>query len=375
MSSTFDITLRDSQYTQAAAIAPELFDRQEYRAYEQELLVRSREFLEAESGLLVYRRMRGDGVYYHKSKEHQESLALQLGVLKKSLSYKADVPNFLEPWYGIGYIASAFGGEYLWKEGQAPAVEPMFSSARQLLASEVVPLHQSPIGRIILERIEYFLDKTRGELPLSYCDIQSPANMLSYLLPMSDLCIDIFDDPDGVKQAVELVNELLIEFLKIQRDLIGDALVQPGHGFASSRVFSGAGESTDNVIMFSDDHYREFFQRSHEHLGDEFGGVVFHSCGSWSHKAPMVKSFRNTIMVDGAFSPETDPDPNDPKAFEQIFRDSGIIVNARCVGDSESVYPYFSDLINDHMKVIAVTYCQDPEDQEQLYDRLHALLK
>ena len=33
---------------------------------------------------------------------------------------------FLEPWYGIGTVASAFGLDYVWKEGQAPVVRPRF---------------------------------------------------------------------------------------------------------------------------------------------------------------------------------------------------------------------------------------------------------
>ncbi|MCJ7673544.1 MAG: hypothetical protein MUO33_00145 [Sedimentisphaerales bacterium] len=36
------------------------------------------------------------------------------------------VAKFLEPWYGIGTVASAFGLDYVWKEGQAPAVRPRF---------------------------------------------------------------------------------------------------------------------------------------------------------------------------------------------------------------------------------------------------------
>ncbi len=35
----------------------------------------------------------------------KKSLEWQLGALKKSMEYKADIPNFLEPWYGIGTIA------------------------------------------------------------------------------------------------------------------------------------------------------------------------------------------------------------------------------------------------------------------------------
>ena len=78
-------------------------------------------------------------------------------------------------------------------------------------------------------------------------------------------------------------------------------------------------------------------------------------------------------MVDGAFSPATDPSPNNPEDFEWVFRQTGIVVNARCVGPADEVFPYFEKLINPDMKVIATTYCQDPDDQRTLYDRLHGL--
>ena len=368
----FDITLADSQATVAREIQPENFDLAEYHDYEQELLQRNREFFESKSGLQVYRRMRGEGVYYDKCREHAESLALQLGVLRKSLDFKADIANFLEPWYGIGYIASSFGGEYIWDEGQAPAVEPMFQEAQEILDADYVPIQQSPVGKVILERIEYFLEKTKGQIPLSFCDVQAPVNMFSYLMSMSDFCMELIDEPETVIKAAELLGELQVEFLIAQKKLIGDCLASPGHGFASSRCFAGVGESSDNVVMFSQQQYREVFQPVHEKLGDSFGGVVFHSCGDWANKLQMVKDFRNTITVDGAFSPQTDPVYNQPEKFREILAGTGITLNARCVGDSETVLPYFKKMIGKDMKVIAVTYCQDPADQAKLYEELHS---
>jgi len=374
MGKEFDVTLRDSQYTPAKVITPELFDYAEYADYEALLLERNKTFFESDTGLLVYRRMRGDGVYYDKCKNFEQSLAIQLGVLKKSIEYKADIANFLEPWFGIGYIASCFGSEYIWKEGQAPAVEPMFHSADEILNADFVPIHQSQLGKDILNMIDYFLSATKGKLPISYCDVQAPVNMLAYLIPINDLCFEMIDNIEGLKKAAKLVNDLLIEFLNIQKNIIGHCLAKPGHGFASSRVFEGVGESTDNVVLFSDLHYEEVFRPCHEQLGDVFGGVVFHSCGNWGHKIEMVKNFRNTIIVDGAFSPQTDPQPNKPEDFETKLRGSGIILNARCVGDCDDVFPYYEKLINKNMKVIATTYCQDERDQARLYDKLHALV-
>lgn len=372
MEKVFDITLADSQATSAGRIKPEDFNIDEYHEYEQSLLKRNKEFFDSDTGLQVYRRMRGEGVFYDMCKEHCDSLELQLGALKKSLDYKADIANFLEPWYGIGYIASAFGGKYIWEPGQAPAVEPIFDAAEDILKADFVPIHKSPVGKIILERIEYFLDKTKGKIPMSYCDVQAPVNMFSYLMPMSDFCMDLIDEPEVVKEAAELIGDLLIEFLKIQKELIGDTLAKPGHGFASSRCFEGVGESTDNVVMFSQDQYVDVFQSIHEKIGEEFGGVVFHSCGDWSNKLQMVADFKNTITVDGAFSPQTDPVYNPAEAFKEILSGTGIVLNTRCVGDSESVLPYFKKLIGKDMKVIAVTYCADPVDQAKLYDELHA---
>jgi hypothetical protein len=38
-------------------------------------------------------------------------------VIEKSMKYRADIPNFVVSWYGIGTIASAFGIDYICYEG------------------------------------------------------------------------------------------------------------------------------------------------------------------------------------------------------------------------------------------------------------------
>jgi len=54
------------------------------------------------------------------------------------MKYRADIPNFLEPWYGIGTIASAFGLDYIWYEGQAPTTRPPFNSIKEALRSPII---------------------------------------------------------------------------------------------------------------------------------------------------------------------------------------------------------------------------------------------
>lgn len=221
--------------------------------------------------------------------------------------------------------------------------------------------------------IEYFMDKTKGKVPVSFSDIQSPLNMLTYLLPVTDLFMEVLEDPEGIKKAAALCTDLLIDFLKEQEKLIGDALAKPGHGFASSRAFTGVGLSDDTSIMLSEEDYTDLFKELDEKLGDEFGGMVYHSCGVWEKKIHMVQTYRNIRCADGAFTIETDPSPNKPEVFGDAFNGTGIILNARAVGNAQNSFEAFQKLWRPEQKLICVTYCKTPEEQEILYNRLHEM--
>ena len=122
--------------------------------------------------------------------------------------------------------------------------------------------------------------------------------------------------------------------------------------------------------MISGEDYRELFQGSDERIGNILGGMAYHSCGAWEKKIPMVKGFGNILSADGAFTIETDPSPNDPGVFGEAFAHSGIILNARAVGDEENSYRAFEQLWRPGQRLICVTYCKTPEEQERLYRRL-----
>jgi hypothetical protein len=373
MSASFDTSLRDAQSTYVKPLSSDQFDLSAYAEYESALLERNKKFTSASEGLLVYRRFRADGVFYDKCADSKQSLELQLSALAASMDYPADIANFLEPWYGIGYISACFGSEYIWHPGQAPALNPQFDSCAEMLKHEPLPIEKTSVGRHMLEMIEYFLDKTKGRVPISYTDIQSPFNMLSYLLPITNLFMEIYDDPEKVRAAAGVCTNLLIDFVRKQKDLIGDCLALPGHGFASSRAFAGIGFSDDNAIMISADDYGELFKPYDELLGAEFGGAVFHSCGNWENKIELVQAIAGLRTVDAAFGAQTDPSPNDPEIFGREFACSQIVLNARCVGDLRQVQEQFGRIWRPGLKLIAVTYGRDVQEQTQIYSMLHEM--
>lgn len=371
----FDTSSADSQSTPILPVDAAAFDIQEYYDYEQKLLSRCGDFWNGKEGVLVYRRMRVSEVFSYGSRSMKESLEWQLGGLQKSMSYKADIPNFLEPWYGIGTVASSFGREYVWHANQAPAISEKFNSIAEALQHGYIPVHETEIGKHTIRMIEYFLEKTKGRIPMSFCDMQSPLNISENIVDINDVMTGFLIDPELVKEFFGILSELMINFTQIQKKLIGDSLVSPGHGFASARNFNGLGMSDDLSIMLPDDVYLETAMPFFEMTGIPFGNSAFHSCGNWSKRIPAVKQIKGLKMVDGAFSNATDPNPNPTGDFWRSFANTGIILNARMVGTPDLIEEKVRNLWAPGMKLIVVTYCETPEEQAIAYDRIHEICK
>ena len=131
---SFDYNINDSQGTFVESLPIKKFDLEKYYDYKLSLNEKCKNFWNKKEGVAVYRRFRVPQVFTSACKDMKASLELQLGALNESMKYKADIPNFLEPWYGIGIITSAFGLDYIWhEEGQAPVTRPPFNSIKEAL--------------------------------------------------------------------------------------------------------------------------------------------------------------------------------------------------------------------------------------------------
>lgn len=372
-SSSFDYTLKDAQALPVTPIEPRDFDLARFEAHAAEADQRYADFLSKPSGLAVWQRVRAGEVFRDACRDKRASLRLQLGALQKSLDYATDAPMYLEPWYGIGTTASAFGAEYEWPEGQAPVVRPLYRSFDDVPPLAPRDFDQVPIMRYTLDTIEYFLDQTQGRVPLSWSDLQAPLNVATELIDTSAFFTGMVEKTDRVREVLSAATEVIIRFTRQQSDLIGDRLARPGHGFASSRAGKGIGLSTDNLVMISPKMYEKFCVADNIAIGNAFDGVAIHSCGDYARWLPALKKIDNLLMVDAAFSPQTDPNPNTPEAFREAFVNTGISVHARMVGAPDEVIALTKRLWTPGLKLIVVTYVQDPSAQRQLYRDLHAL--
>jgi uroporphyrinogen-III decarboxylase len=367
----FDYTKADAMAMPVTPVDPADFDLARYEAFAASADQRYAEFLRKSEGVAIWQRVRVGEVFRDACRDMKQCLRWQLGGLTRAMDYLTDAPAYLEPWYGIGTTASAFGAEYEWLPGQSPAVKPAYHAIDEIPELSPRNAAEVPVLRHTLEMIEYFLEQTRGRVPLSWCDLQSPINVAGGLVDITSFLLAFHDEPDRTKAILSVLAEEVIRFTKIQSELIGDALARPGHGFASSRAGTGIGLSTDNLIMVSPAMYTDFCGEHSARIGDSFGGAAIHSCGNWGRWLPAVKKIRNLTMVDGAFSPQTDPAYNKCEEFRDALAGTGVILHVRIVGDPKEVLSRVKRLWKPGLKLIVTTHLQNPTAQHQLYRQIH----
>lgn len=369
----FDYTNQDAQAMPVTPVAPADFDLARYEAHAAEADARYAAFLARPEGVAVWQRVRVADVFRDGCRDMAASLRWQLGGLTKALGYLTDAPNYLEPWYGIGVTAAAFGAEYEWPEGQAPVARPRYRAVQDVPDLVARPTEQAQIMRHVLAMIDYFLEETQGRIPMSWSDLQNPLNVATELVDTTGFFTGFVEAPEGVARILAALTDEVIRFTQEQSRHIGERLVRPGHGFASARTGAGIGLSTDNLVMISPRAYRRFCVENDARIGAAFGGTAIHSCGDWARWLEAIKSNPHLTMVDAAFTPRTDPNYNAAAAFRAAFAGTGVIVHARMVGDSDEVLARARELWGPGMRLIVVTYEQDPAAQHRLYRDLHAL--
>lgn len=376
MADKFDTTKKDSMATPVTPVEPQDFDLARYEAFAASADARYAEFLGKSEGVAVWQRVRVGEVFRDACSDRHTSLRLQLGALNRTMDFLTDAPTYLEPWYGIGTTAAAFGARYVWLPGQAPAVEPVYASIDDV-PDDLAALspEEVPILRTTLATIQYFLEQTGGRVPVSWCDIQAPINIAGGVVDVSRFLEAFYEEPDRVKRLLAVVSDELIRFTRHQSELIGPALARPGHGFASSRAGRGIGLSTDNLIMVSPAMFEEFCVADSARIGAAFGGTAIHSCGNWGRWIEAVKTIPNLTMVDGAFSPQTDPAYNRCEDFRDALAGSGVILHVRIVGDGDEVLARVRRLWKPGMRLIVGTHIQDPREQHRVYHAIHDLCR
>jgi hypothetical protein len=278
-----------------------------------------------------------------------------------SMPWSDELPH-LQPWFGTGVYANAFGCEYLWRVGEAPDTHVRYHAVGDVKGIVAPEPGRSPVMRMVLECIDVLLERTRGKFPIALTDTQSPFDTATLVLDTSEFFTACYTDAEAVEELMGAVTALIIDFSREQARRIGpDLLSQPGHVIPSLPGLGGITLSDDNLAVSSPQVNEKFSLRFNEMISRALGGVAIHSCGIWDHTMRLLPG-RGVCAVDCSVSPRWDPTPMKPEAVRDALAGTGIVVKARCGGTREEIESAVTALGGKNMRVILDIARVDKDD-------------
>ena len=276
----------------------------------------------------------------------------------------------LQPWYGVGIMASAFGAKYRWKGDSAPQTRPVFQSADEVADVKTPRPGESEPMKEVLDRIRWYREVTHDRLPICLTDTQSPHDTASLLMKTNEFFTVSSFEPERVRRFMNAITDLTIAFSEMQMEAIGPVLSLPGHQMLCHPRWSGISLSDDNMSMVSPKVYEAAMLPYNSRISEHFGGIALHSCGKVGHNIPMLLRTPGVNQTEHgvcAIVKDSDPNPNEPGSLRDGYRGSDVILKVRL---HKSEIDLSDRLLAPDLKcALVVTGVESQEESEEVYQR------
>ena len=279
----------------------------------------------------------------------------------------------LQPWYGVGIMASAFGARYRWEGDSAPQTRPIFQSADDVADIKTPRSGESESMKEVLDRIRWYREVTHDRLPICLTDTQSPHDTASLLMETNEFFTVSSFEPERVRRFMNAITDLIIAFSEMQKEAIGPNLLLPGHQMLCHPEWSGISLSDDNMSMLSPKVYEAAVLPYNSRISEHFGGIALHSCGKVGHNIPTLLRTPGVSQAEHAVCAivkDSDPNPNEPESLRDGYRGSDVILKVRL---HKSEVELLDRLLAPDLKcALVVTGVESQEESEEVYQRFKA---
>lgn len=318
--------------------------------------------------------MTGSSTFYHNCNSIEDSFNANIADFENALDIPSDTLPHLEPWFGTGVYAEAFGCEYFWRQDESPAVRYAYKTLDEVKQIKKPSWRDGTIFKMVLDAIAMFKDRTEGRLPIALTDTQSAHDTATLILDATEVFVASYSDPETLRHFLGVINSLIIEFSRVQAERIGDCLALPGHIMSCSAVKGkGISISDDNLAVASPKVNEEFLLPYDDQLGEAFGGVAIHSCGNWGHSMNLVAKMKNIMMIDCAIA--ADPNPTLPEAIRDSFEKTNIIVQVRVGAEVEKIIGLLDRLWSADLRLIVRMTTAEAGQEERQYTIVNDFLR
>lgn len=187
-------------------------------------------------------------------------------------------------WYGVVAIPEAFGAKIRWRRGRDPqVVEPVIKDISDIDQLEVPELTSSKTVSKILSLESQWRKKVN--IPIAITDNQGPLDIAVMLRGLVPLLRDMYLHPHSVHKLMEVVTKTIIEFVKMQKEIIGEDMDECHACHSGVWAPKGVGVwiSEDYITQLSPKLFKEFVMPYDEKIFQTFGGGMLHACGDSTH--------------------------------------------------------------------------------------------
>ncbi len=217
--------------------------------------------------------------------DRDKMLVSQLSGVYSHCLLKDDAMPCVRANYGVGIIPSGFGSEIVVQQeiNNMPWVkEPILTRDPPSIGDLKEPdPWRDGLLKTALETEEYFVKRLDGTgVHVYLCDTQSSLD-IAYLLRGTRLLTDFYKHPDFVKDLMQRVTDVYIDFSKIQKDVVHEPYGQGFHGNPNLWMEKGGVRICEDVaVLLSPKVYRTFCTPFNEMCLKPFAGGLGHFCCS-----------------------------------------------------------------------------------------------
>jgi uroporphyrinogen-III decarboxylase len=195
-----------------------------------------------------------------------------------------DYIPYLMPWYGVGIVPNLFGCNIKFFKSDDPAcVSYGVKTLEDIKKMKIPDFRENNLAIKVLETIKYFREKST--IPVGLTDMQSTLDCVTLIAGYENLFYWMKDEPDSVDFLIEIVNETLIEWVKLQKQVNGEKL-NSANGLINVKPAEGIGiwYSDDDAVILSPDLFKRFMLKKYEKSFGTFGSGMVHWCGNANHQ-------------------------------------------------------------------------------------------
>jgi len=276
----------------------------------------------------------------------------------------------LQPWYGVGIYATAFGCRYIWEGNNPPQTRHIYTSASEVANISTPHPSDSQDMQEVLDRIRWYRKVTHDQLPICLTDTQSPNDTASLILEVNEFLTVSTFEPERLRRFMNAITELILSFSEIQMEAIGPNLSLPGHQMICHPAWSGISVSDDNMAMLSPRAYEVGALPYNSRIAQHFDGIALHSCGRIAHNIPVQLRIPKLQQMECSaciIARDSDPCPNTPELLRDGYRDSGVIAKVRI--NKEEIELLDRLLAPDFKCAVAVSGVETREESERVYQQ------